>query len=85
MTEKNRSTERIYLTVVAEFSPEGEMTPLHFVWPDGRKYEIDHVEDVRPAASLKVGGKGMRYLCRVRDRYFYLFYDQDRWFYAPLS
>ncbi|WP_330601097.1 hypothetical protein [Caproicibacter fermentans] len=43
-------------------------------------YEIDRVLDVRPAASLKAGGAGIRYTCRIQGREKYLWREQDRWF-----
>ena len=36
--------------------------------------------DVRQAASLKAGGCGMRYTCRVRNRVVDLFCEDGRWF-----
>lgn len=49
---------KVYVGVTAEFSPLGDIVPVSFVWEDGRRYRIDRVTDVRPAASLKAGGAG---------------------------
>jgi hypothetical protein len=48
------------------------------VWEDGNRYGIDRIIDIRPAASLKAGGAGLRYTVRVRSRETYLFYEQER-------
>ena len=52
-----------YLEVTAKFDNTGRIIPLSFIWA-GRKINIDKVSDMRPAASLKQGGQGMRYTYR---------------------
>ena len=42
--------------------------------------EIDRVLDVRPAASLKAGGAGLRYTVRIGRTETYLFLEETRWF-----
>lgn len=73
---------KVYVSVIVEFDIDGNMTPLSFVWEDGRRYEIDRILDVRPAASLKAGGSGMRYTVRIMGKETYLFFDLlvKRWF-----
>ena len=58
----------------------GNITPISVVWEDGRSFEIDRVLDVRRAASLKAGGIGVRYLCRISGRETFLYYEDPRWF-----
>lgn len=70
---------KVYVDVTASFSRDGELRPTSFVWEDGRKYIIDRITDVRPAASLKAGGIGMRYTCTVCGRQTYLFREEDKW------
>jgi hypothetical protein len=72
---------KVYVQVNADFSPEGVVTPLSFVWEDGRQFDIDHVLDIKRAASLKVGGLGLRYSIRVmgKDSYMWL-EDENKWF-----
>ena len=36
--------------------------------------------DIRRAASLKAGGAGIRYICRIRGRVKYLWLEESRWF-----
>lgn len=69
-----------YVSVITEFKPDGEIIPKEVIWQDGRKFEIDRILDVRPSASLKVGGAGIRYTCRIQNIATYLFLEENRWF-----
>lgn len=69
-----------YVEVTAQFDTEGNITPTNVLWEDGRQFEVDRVLDVRPAASLKAGGAGIRYTCRILGRQTYLFLEESRWF-----
>ena len=75
---------KIYVEVNEDRQTDGQVLPRSFVWEDGRRYEIDRVKDVRPAASLKAGGAGLRYTVMVRNREVYMFLEEDgrvsRWF-----
>ena len=71
---------KVYVEVVAHFSADGRVVPEAIVWEDDHRYEIDRVTAVQKAASLKVGGHGMRYSCRIGGRETYLFREEDRWF-----
>lgn len=74
--------EKRYVTVVAETTADGLVTPLQIVWSDGRRFRIDRVLDRRQAHSLKTGGVGMRYIVRVGGTETHLWHDTDqgRWF-----
>jgi hypothetical protein len=72
--------DKVYVAVVARYSPEGELRPLSVQWEDGRSFSIDRILDVRRAASLKAGGAGIRYTVRIGCRETYLFLEEDRWF-----
>ena len=71
---------KVYVEVTVKFDKEGNITPLSVTWKDGMIYEIDKVVDKRRAASLKAGGIGMRYTCRILNQDSYLFYEEPRWF-----
>ena len=71
---------KVYVSVTAEFGVDGQLRPLTITWEDGRIYEIDRVLDIRRAASLKAGGAGIRYTCRIQGKVTYLFLENDRWF-----
>ncbi len=75
---KNR--EKKYVEVLARHGCDGQVTPLCVVWDDGTSFEIDRVLDKRQAASLKVGGNGVRYLIRVGSRETFLFFEDPLWF-----
>lgn len=74
------SRRKHYVEVLARIDEDGRVTPVSITWEDGRVFEIDRVLDVRQAASLKVGGTGMRYLVRIGQTTTYLFYENPRWF-----
>ena len=68
-----------YVEVTAVFDKEGAITPVSVKIDDDR-FDVDRVMDVRPAASLKSGGAGIRYKCRIEGRDTYLFLEETRWF-----
>lgn len=61
-----------YVEVFAKFDTEGTIMPFAVKIGD-EKFEIDRVRDIRPAASLKSGGVGIRYTCSVEGKPTYLF------------
>ncbi|MDR3560559.1 MAG: hypothetical protein P4N59_03820 [Negativicutes bacterium] len=71
---------KTFVRVTAEHNESGQTRPLLLTWTDGRNYTIDKVLDVRQAPSLKGGGLGMRYTCRIRGKEVYLFCDEGKWF-----
>lgn len=71
---------KTFVRVTAEHDESGRVRPLVLTWTDGRRYAIDRVTDVRQAPSLKGGGLGIRYTCRVGGREVYLFCDEGKWF-----
>ena len=71
---------KINLEVNADFDLVGNIRPRAIKWGDGRIYEIDRVLDVRRAASLKAGGVGIRYICRIRGKEVRLFNEEGCWF-----
>ena len=68
--------------VRCDFELDGRITPLLFRTQEGPAVRIDRVLDVRPAASTRSGGRGMRYLCRVGGQQLYLLHDEGEkeWF-----
>ena len=71
-----------YVEVYAKLDTEGNIKPLA-IKIDDDKYEVDRIKDIRPAASLKSGGAGIRYTCSVEGRLTYLFLEETRWFIEP--
>ncbi|MCH5317071.1 MAG: hypothetical protein J1E05_03775 [Eubacterium sp.] len=68
-----------YVEVTATFDTEGKIMPKE-IRIDDERYEVDRVLDIRPAASLKSGGAGIRYKCSIEGRATYLFLEETRWF-----
>ena len=71
---------KVNVEVDVHFDTEGNMTPIAMKWEDGRTFEIDRVLDVRQAASMKAGGQGMRYQCRILGKNRYLWFENPGWF-----
>ena len=71
---------KVYVQVDGRFTAEGRIIPQVVYWADGRRFIIDEVSDIRPAASLKAGGAGLRYRIRIGGRETYLFLEENRWF-----
>lgn len=69
-----------YVDVIVRCYPDGKVMPLAVWWSNGKMFEIDRVLDVRPAASLKAGGAGIRYTCRIMGRQTYIWREEDKWF-----
>ena len=71
---------KVFVRVLAEFDEQGRILPRSLTWEDGRQYEVDRVLQIRPGVSLKVGGSGIRYTCRISGRQVYLFQDGNLWY-----
>jgi len=68
---------KTYVDVLVDFDIDGNMKPKQILWEDGRKYTVDKVLDVRPAASLKVGGQGDRFTIMVWGKQSYLWFERN--------
>jgi len=75
---------KVYVEVNADYKTDGAIFPRSFVWEDGNRFEVDAIIDVRPAASLKAGGAGLRYTIRVGRRQTFMFLEEShglfKWF-----
>lgn len=71
---------KVYVGVTVHYDEAGRVRPLCIEWEDGRVYEVDRVLDVRRAPSLKVGGIGTRYTCRIQGKATFLFEEENRWY-----
>ena len=76
--------DKVYVEVNLDHKSDGRLMPRSFVWEDEQRYAVDRVIDMRPAASLKAGGAGLRYTVEVNNRTVYIFLEEDhgcnRWF-----
>lgn len=78
--EKVRNPYKRFVKVRADHEIGGRIIPLMFREEDGESVCIDRILDMREAPSLKAGGQGTRYTCRVKGNQFFLFHDRDDWF-----
>jgi len=69
-----------YVDVICVCHTNGQMKPLYILWGDGSKYPIDRITQIIPAASVKSGGCGLRYTCKIGRSMRYLFYEEGKWF-----
>ena len=80
---QNRSEEIVLrkdISVIAKMTSDRKVLPLQIVWEDGRIFDIDKILEIRPAASTKGGGMGLRYKVRIKNQEKYLFLDGYVWF-----
>lgn len=80
MSAHRENPAKIYVSVRADHMLNGRIRPLMFRTKDGPVVRIDRILDEREAPSLKAGGQGMRYTCRVGEKQLYLFHDDVYWF-----
>ena len=71
---------KVHIGVLLYVDSEGVSRPVAIYWPDGRRFLIDKVVDVRKAASLSAGGAGLRYMCRICGKDVSVFDDDGHWF-----
>ena len=72
----DEKSAKVYVRVDAVFTEDGQMLPRALVWEDGKRYEIDRVTLVRPAAAARAGGCGDRYTIIVEGREKYIFFER---------
>lgn len=69
-----------FVPELAKFEKDGKIIPMKIVWEDGRESDIDFIFDIRPRSSLKLGGQGIQYLCRIKNKDVYVYYVKSKWF-----
>lgn len=72
--------KKVYVAMNVRVEPNGSIRPLSMMWEDGTTYEIDHVLESIPAASLKVGGYGTRYTVLIEGKQRDIFDEDGKWF-----
>jgi len=89
MEEINQKSPRKYVRVIADNfllfdankqCPVPVIKPLIIVYTDGRQFEIDAVSEPVKCASMKSGGSGLRYSCRINKTLLYLYLEDNTWF-----
>ncbi len=76
----NTKHQKMYVSVIACYDIDGNITPQKVVWKNNIIYAIDKITQKIPAASLKSGGYGMRYTCVIGGHVRYLYLEENRWF-----
>jgi hypothetical protein len=71
---------RMNIDIIVHHRPDGKVIPLRFRLEDGTTVNIDKVLHSERAASLKVGGCGIRYAVMIRGIERYIFEDEGVWY-----
>lgn len=71
---------KVYVGVKVSVDSEGNTKPTSIIWENGEEYPIDKVKYKIPAASLKVGGRGIRYTVVIKGAERELYNEEGRWF-----
>ncbi|MBR5049356.1 MAG: hypothetical protein IKX74_06935 [Erysipelotrichaceae bacterium] len=69
-----------FVDVICLYQRTGQIKPLYILWEDGSRYAIDRITQIVPAASLRSGGMGLRYTCRIGSQQRYLFLEEGKRF-----
>lgn len=77
---------RKYIDVICLNDKGGNLKPLYIIWDDYKRIPILKVTDIKPKASLKAGGSGLRYTCVFsKNKQRYLYYDRGKWYVEMFS
>ncbi len=74
--EQKKNLHKEFVKVRADFMVGGKIVPLLIKTENDITCKIDKILDERDAPSLKAGGQGRRYTCRIGDKEIYLFHDR---------
>ena len=81
MQNENYENEyKVYVAVNEDRLKDGTILPRSITWEDEVTYKIERILDIRPAASLRAGGAGIRYKVRVQGKDTYLWLEDQRYF-----
>ena len=85
--KRDESPTKEFVDVIAvHWAQTGKTEPVRIQMEGGVVLVVSKVLDVRRAASLRAGGQGIRYDCRVANENdgflfrMYLYHDGDYWF-----
>lgn len=75
------SRQKVYVGVNVDHQPDGTCRPNTITFRNGVTYAIDLIRQARRAASVEVGGSGIRYTIVIRGMETYLFDEENgKWF-----
>ena len=80
--KKIERNQKKYIELICWHTLDGKVIPKKLLWEDYRVFEIDKILDIRKAASVKSGGMGIRYRCKIMGQVRDIFFDlgENRWF-----
>ena len=74
-------SNKIFLRVIADMSPNRLVFPQKIIWEDGREFIIQKVTDVRRQFVAEIGEHCTKYYCVIDGRFKVLCLNDDmRWF-----
>ncbi|MCD8110504.1 MAG: hypothetical protein LUE14_10480 [Clostridiales bacterium] len=80
-------TERVYVKVTSDFDATGYMQPRSVTWTDGKTYQIEKVQDYRPASTVRLSLPGDCYTVIIQGQTKHLYFERTdfptrfgRWF-----
>lgn len=76
---------RHYVEVIALCRTDGHVMPITIIWDDGRRFDVDVVEDARRARCDHTHGFAIRYAVLIKGRRRYLYHDDQGWFVEVLD
>lgn len=71
--------EKVYVEIIAKFKG-GKIYPISIIWNNGKEYTIDKILDIKRVAATNVGGVGLKYTCRIRNKEVNIWLDENQWF-----
>ena len=72
--------EKCYVDMVVMQYKSGVIKPLYVVWDDQKQYKIDKILNMAKAANLNVGGRGIKYTCKIQGYIRDLYLENGKWF-----
>ena len=66
---------RKYVSVVADYMPDGTVKPVRIIFADGSTFTISGIIDVVHMSTTKHNGAETRYRVRIGGREHYLFFE----------
>lgn len=77
----NLEIKKTYVDIIVKHDSDGNIKPLALSVNGSRLYEIDKVKYKCRAASLKVGGNGVRYTIKINGKIMFLYDEENgKWF-----
>ena len=76
-SEEQAWLSRVYVETMVRFDPTGVVFPIEILWPDGRKFPIDEICDVRETELAYIGRRRDRYTVKIRGLRCCLYFERN--------